>query len=235
MIVIPSIDLEAGRGVKRVEGRSGTGLRDRTGPVERARRWRAAGARRLHLIDLDAAEGRGGNAALVSAIIGTGNAPVQVGGGIRSIEDVRAALAAGADRVVLSTAVWKAPEWGESVVRRFGERVGFAIDVRSDRLVVRGWVEAGPTFDQALDWISRSEVRWIVYTDVLREGSGAGIGLAGVERVRSVFDKELLVAGGIAARAELVQLAARGVDGAIVGRALYDGSLPTGTIAEVFE
>jgi phosphoribosylformimino-5-aminoimidazole carboxamide ribotide isomerase len=234
MFVIPSIDLERGRVVQRVQGRGGTGLRVPVDPIECARRWRTLGARRLHVVDLDAAEGHDRQLALLHDVVRSGDGPVQVGGGIRSIEDVRATLAGGADRVVLSTSVWEVPGWGESAAQQFGDQVGFGLDVRAERLLVRGWQKDGPTLELALEVVRRSKVRWIVYTDVLREGGGSGIEMAAIRRLRSQFDGELLVAGGIASRAELVDLAEAGVDGAIVGRSLYDGTLRPAIVDEEF-
>jgi phosphoribosylformimino-5-aminoimidazole carboxamide ribotide isomerase len=234
MIVVPSLDVERGRVVKRERGREGTGLRVLGEPGDWIARWADQGARRLHLVDLDGAGGQGSNRSLVLALSGARKLPIQVGGGVRSLRDIEEVLGAGADRVLLSTSVWRDPQWGAEAVRRFGDRVGFALDLVGGRLALEGWTARGPRLDGALRQSSRAGVRWLVYTDIAREGTRRGIELEPLRRVRGQFSGELLVAGGIATREELRLLAAEGVDGAIVGRSLYDGSMPHGIVAEVF-
>ncbi len=226
MIVIPAIDLEDGRAVQRVRGVRGTGLEGLGTPAECLERWQAAGAARLHVVDLDAAERRGSNRTLLAMLLGRARVPVQVGGGVRGAEDVAELLAAGADRVLLSTSVWEDPVWRREAVRRFGPKVGFALDVREERLTLRGWTREGPPLDDALGAARSAGVGWIVVTEVEREGSGRGVDPTRLGRLRRGFPGELTIAGGVRAPADLRTLEEAGVDGAIVGRALYEGSLP---------
>ncbi len=234
MIVVPSIDVERGRVVKRERGRAGTGLTELGEPAQWARRWADRGARRLHVVDLDGAERTGTNRSALSGLIRAAGIPVQVGGGVRARPDVVELLATGADRVVLATSVWEAPEWRRSVVSEFGRRVGFALDVEGGRLMLDGWARPGPTVETALAAVKESGAGWLVYTDIAREGSRAGFDRTALPALRRAFDGEISVAGGIATAEELRALAAAGADAAIVGRALYDGTLPEGIVAEEF-
>ena len=232
MIVLPSIDIEAGRGVKRVRGQRGSGLADLGDPLALAGRWRDAGARGLHVVDLDGAEGTGSNRPVVLQVLREARLPVQVSGGVRSTADLEELLAAGAWRVLLSTRAWTDPAWLEEVAARFGAKVGLSFDVEGDRLLLRGWKDPGPTVAEALGIARGAGVGLLLFTDVPREGIAKGIGREVVRELRRSFPGDLYVAGGISSRAEIGGLASLGVDGVVVGRALYDGLLPPDVLRE---
>lgn len=234
MIIVPAIDIEAGRVVKRRQGRPGTGSRDLGPPGEWLGRWAGAGARRVHLVDLDAAAGRGTNRAVVAELLGQAPCPIQCGGGIRSFEDAEELLAAGADRVVVASRAWSDRTWLAEAAARFGDRLVVAVDVAHGRLRVQGWDREGPPLDEALALAQRARVRRILLTDVDREGSGEGPDLELLARVRAGFSGAIGVAGGVARRAELVALAGAGAEASILGRALYEGDLPRSIVAEEF-
>jgi phosphoribosylformimino-5-aminoimidazole carboxamide ribonucleotide (ProFAR) isomerase len=234
MRVIPSIDVEGGRAVKRVRGVPGTGLADLGDPRALLDRFGHAGADRVHVVDLDAAEGRGSNRSLLLGLPRADRPRLQVGGGWRAEEELDRAFAAGVDRVLLSTAAWEDGADAERPFRRFGDRVGLSLDVAEGRLWTRGWRAPGPSLSDALARLRSLNVRWIVLTEIAGEGAKHGFPLERLAQVRRAFGGELLVAGGVADRAELVRLANEGADGVVLGRALYDGSLPESVLGEEF-
>jgi phosphoribosylformimino-5-aminoimidazole carboxamide ribotide isomerase len=232
VIVLPSVDIEGGRAVKRERGARGSGFTDLGDPLAVARRWEEAGAKGVHVVDLDGAEGRGGNRELVVRLVRAAHVPVQVGGGVREERDLKELLTAGARRVLLSTRAWGDPAWLEQVAARFGPKVGLSFDVRDGRLSLRGWSTPGPTVEAGLAIAASAGVGFLLCTDIEREGRGQGMSLDVLRQVRQRFTGDLFAAGGIASREELKALASLGVDGVVVGRALYDGTLPTSVLQE---
>ncbi|MDE1820522.1 MAG: 1-(5-phosphoribosyl)-5-[(5-phosphoribosylamino)methylideneamino] imidazole-4-carboxamide isomerase [Euryarchaeota archaeon] len=234
MIVLPSIDIEGGRAVKRERGERGTGLTDLGDPLELAQHWQRSGAKGLHVADLDGAEGSGRNREVILRLIRASKTPVQVGGGVREIADLEELLHAGAWRALLSTRGWSDPEWLKGVSARFGPRVGLSFDVRAGRLLLRGWKEAGPTVEEGLRIAGEAGIGFLLFTDVAREGRSGGIDRTTVRELRDRYDGDLYVAGGVASVEEVRALASAGVDGVIVGRALYDGKVPLSALREEF-
>jgi phosphoribosylformimino-5-aminoimidazole carboxamide ribotide isomerase len=232
VIVLPSIDIESGRGVKREGGRQGTGLTDLGDPLALAARWKAAGARAVHVVDLDGAEGKGGNRSLVLRMLREGAVPLQVSGGVRTSHDLEELVGAGAWKVLLSTQAWTDPAWLTEVAARFGAKVGLSLDVAEGRVRIRGWKEVGPTTEDALAISAKAGVGWLLYTDVAREGKVRGIDREAVREMRRRFEGDLFAAGGIRSEEEIRALASLGVDGVVVGRALYDGQLPSEVLRE---
>lgn len=232
MIVLPSVDIEGGRAVKRERGARGSGLTDLGDPLDVVRRWERAGARGLHVVDLDGAEGKGGNRAMVLVILRNAKVPVQVGGGVREVGDLEELLEAGARRVLLSTRAWSDPAWLQDVAARYGPKVGLSFDVREGRLRLRGWSAPGPTVEEGLRLAKSSGVGFLLCTDIEREGRAQGMGREVLREVRSRFSGDLFAAGGVSTREELKGLASLGVDGVVVGRALYDGTLPDSVLQE---
>ncbi len=235
MIVIPGIDLESGRVVKRVRGVRGSGATDLGDPAPWAERWVRAGARALHLVDLDGAEGSASASARAArSLLGSVPIPITVGGGVRSVEGIEGWLSAGADRVLVATRFWSDPAWREEVVGRFGGRLTVCLDVERGRLRLEGWTRDGPTLEEALDELDGLGVRSVLYTEVASEGTGRGAPEAEVARLRRRYAGELRAAGGIGGRDDLRRLAAAGADAAVVGHALVAGALPESVLAEEF-
>ncbi|MDQ7820910.1 MAG: 1-(5-phosphoribosyl)-5-[(5-phosphoribosylamino)methylideneamino]imidazole-4-carboxamide isomerase [Armatimonadota bacterium] len=221
MIVIPAVDLRGGRAVRLVQGNPGR-ARDYGDPVEWARRWVDAGARWLHVVDLDGAlAGRPAHRDLVARLCGLGVA-VQVGGGVRTVEDIAAALAAGASRVVVGTA---ATRLGEAL-GRFGPAVAVALDARRRRVALSGWTEQTPldVVDAARRLREQGAVRF-VYTDIGRDGTLSGPNLEVLAELVTCAGVPVVAAGGIATEEDLEAVERAGAEAAIVGRALYDGRL----------
>ena len=227
MEVIPAIDIRAGRCVRLAQGDYARETVFDDDPVAVARRWTQQGAQRIHVVDLDGA--RGGaqvNLATTRAIVDAVDVPVQTGGGIRTLEAARAALDAGFDRVALGTAAVKDPALISVAVALSADRVLVSVDAREGRVSVEGWTEDSDL--DAGDFVARLRdqgVVRIVYTDILRDGVRDGPNFEAVERVAHESGMRVIAAGGVGSVADLVRLAECGVEGVIVGRALYTGDV----------
>ncbi|MBD5604672.1 MAG: 1-(5-phosphoribosyl)-5-[(5-phosphoribosylamino)methylideneamino] imidazole-4-carboxamide isomerase [Candidatus Eremiobacteraeota bacterium] len=226
---MPAIDLRAGRCVRLLYGDPSRETRYDGDPVERARAFVAAGARRIHVVDLDGALGTGENSDALRAICAAIDVPVQTGGGIRSDADVRERLACGASFVVLGTLLVEAPDEARRIVASLGARAIAGVDARGDEVAVRGWQRAAPL---ARDELVRRIIAWgferIVYTEIGRDGAGTGYDVAALAHVASLGDVRVTASGGARTLDDLRALAGAvppNVDHAIVGRALYEGTL----------
>jgi phosphoribosylformimino-5-aminoimidazole carboxamide ribotide isomerase len=223
--VIPAIDLRGGRCVRLVQGDYDREIVFSDDPLATARRWAADGARRLHVVDLDGArEGRPVNAETVQRIIETTDLPVQIGGGVRDLDAVDGWLSAGADRVVLGTAAIRDPDLAAEACRRHGKHIVVSIDAREGVVVAEGWRETtGERAETLLRRLADAGVGRFVYTDVARDGMLTSPNFEAVEALVAASKAPIVAAGGVAEVAHLARLAELGVEGAIVGRALYDG------------
>ena len=227
-MVIPAIDLQGGRCVRLVEGRADTATVFGDDPVAMARRWAAAGAPRLHVVDLDGAfEGTPRHGAVIAAIAAAVPIPVEVGGGLRDLATAGAALATGARWAILGTTAALDPDLLEAACRRWPGRILVGVDAVDGRVAVRGWTEVLPL--AALDLARQAAAAGaaaIVYTDVRRDGTGRGPNLAATARLGADAGLPVIASGGVGTLEDLVRLAALpGVAGAIVGRALYTGAV----------
>ena len=225
MEVIPAIDLRGGRCVRLVQGDYDRETVFSDDPVAVARRWQQEGAPRLHVADLDGArEGRPVNAEAVQRIIAAVSIPVQVSGGVRDLDAAESWLAAGADRVVLGTAAVRDPELAAEAVRRHGERIVVSVDARDGVVAVEGWeVATDIRAEELLLRLAGLGVPRFVYTDIGRDGTLTSPNFETVASLVSAVPAAIIAAGGVAEVAHLVRLAELGLEGAIVGRALYDG------------
>lgn len=223
-LVIPAVDVQRGRAVRLFEGdpeRETVYFQD---PVEAAVKWDSLGAEWLHVVDLDASLGRGDNTALVARLAGAVRAKVELGGGVRDVETARRWLGL-LDRVVLGTVAVTRPEVVDALLAEFGpERVCVSIDARGGRVAVRGWAET--TEVDALDLarrVAEQGVTQLVFTDVSRDGTLRGVDEEPVARMREAFPGSLVAGGGVGSDADLDVYERLGLQGAIVGRALYEG------------
>ncbi len=226
MTILPAIDLLGGRAVRLREGRRDQATVYHERPWEVAERFAAAGAARLHVVDLDGAfAGRRENLDAVARIVAVGR-PVQLGGGVRDLATVEKLLAAGVDRVVLGTAMVKSRPMVAEACARFPGRVVVAVDARDGRVAVEGWAEATEVdpFDLAAD-AAEAGCAAILYTDIARDGTGRGPNVEATARLaRALHPVEVIASGGVAALADLRALALAGVPACVVGRALYEGA-----------
>jgi len=228
MKLYPAIDLKDGSCVRLVKGDMAQATVFNTDPAAQARAFAAAGFRRLHVVDLNGAvSGKPVNAAAVAAIQAAVKLPVQLGGGIRDAAQVEGWLARGIDRVVLGTLALRNPELARELCRRFPGRIAIGIDARGGKVAVEGWTETSGT--DALDLARAFEdagAGAIVYTDIDRDGVLSGVNVEATARLARAVTTPVIASGGIAGLADLAVLAEDGrIDGAIIGRALYDGRI----------
>ncbi|MBD5831574.1 bifunctional 1-(5-phosphoribosyl)-5-((5-phosphoribosylamino)methylideneamino)imidazole-4-carboxamide isomerase/phosphoribosylanthranilate isomerase PriA [Janibacter melonis] len=232
--LLPAVDVSEGRAVQLVQGVAGSGGQFGD-PVEAALSWQEQGSRWLHLVDLDAAFGRGSNADLLAEIVGRLDIDVEMSGGIRDEVTLRSALATGCRRVNLGTAALEDPEWTASAIATYGDRVAVGLDVRGTTLAARGWTSEGGDLWETLARLDSEGCARYVVTDVAKDGMLAGPNLQLLRDVCAVTQRPVVASGGVttaddvAALRELVPL---GVEGAIVGSALYRGTL---TMADAIE
>ncbi len=229
MTVVPAIDLRGGRCVRLLYGDPARETRYDGDPVERAREFAAAGAQRLHVVDLDGAFGTGENLAALGAICRGVDVPVQTGGGIRSGADARARFAAGASFVVLGTMLVETPGEARSLVEELGSRAIAGVDARGSEVAIRGWRQSAPL---GRDAFVRELASWgferIIYTEIARDGAGTGYDVAALAHVAGLAPLRITASGGAKTVADLEALTLgtpAAVDAAIVGRALYEGTL----------
>jgi phosphoribosyl isomerase A len=226
--LLPAVDVAGGRAVRPGAGGAPPDVGD---PIERAACWQRDGAKWIHLVDLDAAFGRGHNRDLLTAVVDALDCDVELSGGVRDDESLAAALKTGCRRVVIGTAALENAAWCEQAIAEHGDRLAIGLDVRDERLAARGGTSGG-THDggelwPALDWFDRAGCRRYVVTDVARDGSLDGPNLELLRAVCARTDAPVLASGGVATLDDVRALAAmtdEGVEGAVIGTALYAGA-----------
>lgn len=224
--LLPAVDVADGLAVRLVQGEAGseTSYGD---PLEAALAWQRAGAEWIHLVDLDAAFGRGSNRELLAQVTGALDVRVELSGGIRDDDSLRAALATGCARVNLGTAALEDPDWTRRVIAEHGDRVAVGLDVRGTTLAARGWTKEGGDLWETLERLDADGCSRYVVTDVTKDGTLRGPNLDLLREVCARTDRPVVASGGIAGLADLEALRALvpdGVEGAIVGKALYAGA-----------
>jgi 1-(5-phosphoribosyl)-5-[(5-phosphoribosylamino)methylideneamino] imidazole-4-carboxamide isomerase/N-(5'phosphoribosyl)anthranilate isomerase len=232
--LLPAVDVKDGRAVRLVQGK----LDAETAygnPLEVALEFQAAGAEWLHLVDLDAAFGRGENSALLAEVVGKLDIKVELSGGIRDDESLRRALATGCRRINLGTAALENPEWTAKVIGEFGDRIAVGLDVRGHILAARGWTQEGGDLIETIERLERDGCARYVVTDVTKDGTLKGPNIELLKEVCAVTSKPVIASGGISSLEDIAALSAlnrAGVEGAIVGKALYAGAF---TLQEALE
>jgi phosphoribosyl isomerase A len=232
--LLPAVDVAGGQAVRLAQGAAGTET-SYGDPVAAALAWQRAGAQWIHLVDLDAAFGRGSNADLLASIIGQLDVAVELSGGIRDDASLAAALATGCTRVVIGTAALEDPDWVRRAIAEHGDRIAVGLDVRGTRLAARGWTTDGGELADALDRLEADSCRRYVVTDIDRDGMLRGPNLDLLRRVCARTDRPVVASGGVSSLDDLraiTGLASLGVEGAIIGKALYAGAF---TLAEALE
>jgi phosphoribosyl isomerase A len=231
LTLLPAVDVADGQAVRLVQGAAGSET-VYGHPLDAALAWQADGATWVHLVDLDAAFGRGSNAPLLAEVIQRLDVAVELSGGIRDDESLLAALATGAARVNIGTAALEDPDWCDRVVGEYGERVAIGLDVRGHTLSARGWTRDGGDLFEVLDRLEKAGCRRYVVTDVHRDGTLTGPNLDLLREVCARTDRPVIASGGVSSLDDLRALATLepyGVEGVIAGKALYAGAF---TVAE---
>jgi phosphoribosylformimino-5-aminoimidazole carboxamide ribotide isomerase/phosphoribosylanthranilate isomerase len=226
----PAVDVADGQAVRLVQGEAGTET-SYGSPLEAALAWQRDGAEWIHLVDLDAAFGKGSNRELLAEVVGRLDVQVELSGGIRDDASLKAALDTGARRVNLGTAALEDPEWTARVIGEYGDRVAIGLDVRitevGHRLSARGWTSDGGDLWDVLERLDRDGASRYVVTDVSKDGTLRGPNLELLRDVVARTDAPVIASGGVSSVADLVALAglaSDGVEGSIVGKALYAGA-----------
>jgi len=224
--LLPAVDVADGQAVRLVQGEAGseTSYGD---PVEAALQWQRDGAEWVHLVDLDAAFGRGSNRELLAEVTGRLDIKVELSGGIRDDASLEAALATGCARVNLGTAALESPDWVRGAIARHGERIAVGLDVRGTTLSARGWTQDGGELFDVLARLDADGCARYVLTDVRRDGTLTGPNVELLQQVCAATDRPVVASGGVSSLQDLRVLAGLvevGVEGAIVGKALYAGA-----------
>ncbi len=226
LILLPAVDVKDGQAVRLVQG----ALENETkygNPLDAALDFQNAGAEWIHLVDLDAAFGIGSNAALLAEVVGALDVKVELSGGIRDDESLERALATGCARINLGTAALENPDWTAQVIAKYGEKIAVGLDVRGHTLAARGWTTEGGNLFETIERLDRDGCTRYVLTDVAKDGTLMGPNIKLLREVAAVTDRPIIASGGVSSLADLEalrELTTIGVEGAIVGKALYAGA-----------
>ena len=229
MIVIPAVDVRDGRVVRLTHGRVQELVLYADDPVAVARGFAQDGARRLHVVDLDAALDDGHNRGVIEEIVRESGVPVQVGGGLRSEEAIDAALEVGADRAILGTEAVRDPGFLRRCADRHGDRIVAAVDTDGTAALVKGWTEAGGAYEEVLAGLEEAGAPRFLVTSTKRDGTLRGPDVDLYRRTRTLTSVPVLASGGVGSVEDVRALAGTGVEGVVVGKALYEGAF---TLAE---
>ena len=232
--LLPAVDVKKGQAVRLVQGELGSES-NYGSPLEAALDFQSAGAEWIHLVDLDAAFGIGSNAELLAEVVGKLDIKVELSGGIRDDESLRRALATGCRRVNLGTAALENPDWTAKVISEFGDRIAVGLDVRGRILAARGWTKEGGDLFETIERLDRDGCARYVVTDVTKDGTLKGPNLDLLRNVCKATNAPVIASGGISSLDDLKvlkELVSIGVEGAIMGKALYAGAF---TMAEALK
>jgi len=226
LVLLPAVDVADGAAVRLVQGEAGTET-SYGDPLEAALAWQRDGAEWIHLVDLDAAFGRGDNRALLADVVRKVDVAVELSGGIRDDASLEAALATGAARVNLGTAALESPDWVRSAIARHGDKIAVGLDVRGTTLAARGWTQEGGDLWETLARLDADGCARYVVTDVHKDGTLTGPNLQLLRDVCARTERPVVASGGVSSLDDLRAIAGLtdlGVEGAIVGKALYAGA-----------
>lgn len=224
--LLPAVDVAAGKAVRLTQGEAGS-EEDFGHPSEAAKQWIDAGAEWIHLVDLDAAFGRGNNQEVIAEVVAnSGDVKIELSGGIRDDESLARAIALGAKRVNLGTAALENPEWTKAAIERYGDQIAVGLDVRGTTLAARGWTKEGGDLFEVLARLDADGCSRYVVTDVTKDGTLRGPNLDLLRSVMERTSKPVVASGGISSLediAALRELVPLGLEGAILGKSLYAG------------
>lgn len=225
LILLPAVDVADGKAVRLTQGEAGTET-SYGSPVDAANEWVDSGAEWIHLVDLDAAFGRGDNRTVIRKVIKSipKRVNIELSGGIRDDASLEAALATGAKRINLGTAALENPEWAAHVIAEYGEAIAVGLDVRGTTLAARGWTQEGGDLWTVLERLEQAGCARYVVTDVTKDGTLRGPNLELLQQVMERTDRPVIASGGVSSLDDIValrELVPQGLEGAIVGKALY--------------
>jgi len=229
--VIPAIDIQGGKAVRLRQGRQDDSTVFSDSPLEVARRFATAGATRIHVVDLDGAfTGRPVNEGIIRRIVNAVDVPVQVGGGVRNFDIAARYLGAGASRIILGTSIVRNPEEVLRITKAYPGMVAAGIDAKEGFVAIRGWVEVtGVTAVDLARQMEKSGISWFVYTDISRDGMLTGPNFRSIREFAKGLSTPVIASGGVSAMEDLAtlrEMEADGLCGVVIGRAIYDGSIP---------
>lgn len=234
MLIYPAIDIKNGKCVRLTQGVKEAETIYFDEPWQVAKSFQEQGAKRLHVIDLDGAfDGEGRNLAAIEKIIGTVTIPLQTGGGIRSLERLEQLFSIGVWRCILGTKALEDPAMLQEALNRYGDNIVVSVDAKDGLVAVEGWTRVGTR--EAMDFARELEtmgLKTLVYTDIARDGMMKGPNLKAIEKLREAVSLEIIASGGVSCLQDLINLKQSGVEGAIVGKALYEGAV---TLPEIEE
>lgn len=223
--LLPAVDVQDGQAVRLVQGEYGTAT-NYGDPFDAAMGWQEAGAEWLHLVDLDAAFGHGNNREIIRRITGELGIKIELSGGLRDDASLDEALEMGATRVNLGTAALENPEWTAKVIDKYGDKIAVGLDVRGEKLATRGWVEEGGNIWDVLEQLEAAGCARYVVTDITKDGTLTGPNTDLLVKIAAQTGKPVIASGGISTLddiAKLTSMVTQGIEGAIVGKALYAG------------
>jgi 1-(5-phosphoribosyl)-5-[(5-phosphoribosylamino)methylideneamino] imidazole-4-carboxamide isomerase/N-(5'phosphoribosyl)anthranilate isomerase len=221
--LLPAVDVSQGKAVRLTQGAKGT-EEEFGDPLQVALNWQELGAEWLHLVDLDRAFGTGSNFEILNKTVQTLDIKVEISGGIRDDESLANALATGAARVNLGTAALEDPDWTKKVIGEYGEKIAIGLDVRGNQLSARGWTKEGGELFETLERLEADGAARYVVTDVTKDGTLQGVNTDLLLKIAQFTNKPLVASGGIGRLEDierLVSLVSHGIEGAILGKALY--------------
>lgn len=226
MIIYPAIDIRGGKCVRLTQGRYEDMTVFSDDPEAMALQFQKDGAQYIHVVDLDGARGESSNRELISRMAGRVSVPIQTGGGIRTMKDIELVLESGIARVILGTSAVQNPELVAQAALRYGNRIAVGIDARDGRVAIEGWEKTSDLkaveFAKVMETIG---VKTIIYTDIATDGMLSGPNLAAMAEMAEHVKLEVIASGGVSSIEDLLNLKKTGVQGAIVGKALYTGAL----------
>lgn len=234
MRIYPAIDIKDGKCVRLLRGSFDDVTVYGDDPAEMAKRWESEGGEYIHVVDLDGAvKGHGVNAEAIRRICESVSVPVQTGGGIRTMEDIEAKLSCGISRVIIGTKAVSDPEFIKNAVAKYGDKIAVGIDAKDGKVAIEGWEKT--TEFGAVEFAKKMEelgVKTIIYTDIATDGTLAGPNVEAMKEMASNIDVDVIASGGIGNMDHIMSLAGTGVEGVIVGRALYTGGVELAAAVE---
>jgi phosphoribosylformimino-5-aminoimidazole carboxamide ribotide isomerase len=237
MIILPAIDIKDGQCVRLYQGDYSQATTYDANPVQVAQRWQSAGANWLHVVDLDgAAAGHPVNIEMIRSMRASTSLHIELGGGMRSLDHIEQVLDLGIDRVILGTIALTNRALLEEALERWGERIAVGLDARNGRVAISGWRETSQVQATTLATeLNANGVQRFIYTDIARDGALKGPNLDALREMQRVISCSLIASGGVSSIEDLRSLAALGIEGAIVGKALYTGDVDLATAIREIE